>query len=320
MSNSDYKGFSGFRYLVTDLNDNEAGDKITEIQREGSDGYGDDGGKQQGELRATGEPYSHDTETKESGLSEKGSSSDAKVSKKFDDKGVVGDGKYFLAFALVVIVVFFIVIVYEAENSVRDQNSSPVVRSSEENVASHDTDIIPETDRPSSSIDLTYQEPAPGDNNILSMPELRWCVRGSLVIDTIRPHLDTPELTDTFNSLVRHYNERCASFRYRNNDYQIAMQQIEEIRDFVEDSALTSLYLERGIDEGGGSDSSITQTEVQEAQRLLRELGYSVGPIDGIFGPQTREAIASYYRDRGIESLEPEVTRMLLVWLRNDTR
>ena len=33
---------------------------------------------------------------------------------------------------------------------------------------------------------------------------------------------------------------------------------------------------------------------VREAQRALRELGYSPGPIDGAVGPQTRAALAKY--------------------------
>lgn len=33
---------------------------------------------------------------------------------------------------------------------------------------------------------------------------------------------------------------------------------------------------------------------VREAQRALRDLGYHPGPIDGMFGPQTRIALEKY--------------------------
>ena len=33
---------------------------------------------------------------------------------------------------------------------------------------------------------------------------------------------------------------------------------------------------------------------VREAQRALRDLGYHPGPIDGMFGPQTRMALEKY--------------------------
>ena len=36
------------------------------------------------------------------------------------------------------------------------------------------------------------------------------------------------------------------------------------------------------------------QPLVREAQRALRDLGYDPGPIDGIFGPRTRTALAKY--------------------------
>ena len=35
---------------------------------------------------------------------------------------------------------------------------------------------------------------------------------------------------------------------------------------------------------------------VREAQRALRDLGYEPGPVDGIVGPRTREALAKYQR------------------------
>jgi peptidoglycan hydrolase-like protein with peptidoglycan-binding domain len=36
------------------------------------------------------------------------------------------------------------------------------------------------------------------------------------------------------------------------------------------------------------------QPFVREAQRALRDLGYDPGPIDGVFGPRTRTALAKY--------------------------
>ena len=59
--------------------------------------------------------------------------------------------------------------------------------------------------------------------------------------------------------------------------------------------------------------------EVQEAQQLLDEAGYSPGPIDGIFGSQTQSAAQSFQRDR-IDSLNdtlqngpPPAARSVLV-------
>jgi hypothetical protein len=39
---------------------------------------------------------------------------------------------------------------------------------------------------------------------------------------------------------------------------------------------------------------------VREAQQALRDLGYRPGPIDGVVGPRTREALARYQRSQKI--------------------
>ncbi|MEO1197990.1 MAG: peptidoglycan-binding domain-containing protein [Pseudomonadota bacterium] len=41
-------------------------------------------------------------------------------------------------------------------------------------------------------------------------------------------------------------------------------------------------------------------TQVARAQRLLADLGYAPGVIDGLMGPQTRGAVEAFQRDRGL--------------------
>lgn len=43
-------------------------------------------------------------------------------------------------------------------------------------------------------------------------------------------------------------------------------------------------------------------TEVRELQRLLQEWGYNPGPIDGIFGARTEQAILQFQRNHGLTS------------------
>ena len=48
---------------------------------------------------------------------------------------------------------------------------------------------------------------------------------------------------------------------------------------------------------------------VREAQRALRDLGYEPGPVDGVVGPRTREALTKYQRSEKIAvtgRLDPE--------------
>jgi localization factor PodJL len=41
---------------------------------------------------------------------------------------------------------------------------------------------------------------------------------------------------------------------------------------------------------------------VREAQRTLLELGYQPGPVDGVVGPKTKDALAKYQRSERIQS------------------
>jgi peptidoglycan hydrolase-like protein with peptidoglycan-binding domain len=53
---------------------------------------------------------------------------------------------------------------------------------------------------------------------------------------------------------------------------------------------------------------------VREAQRTLRELGYQPGPIDGVVGPKTKDALARYQRAERIQvtgRLDPETMARL---------
>ena len=41
---------------------------------------------------------------------------------------------------------------------------------------------------------------------------------------------------------------------------------------------------------------------VKLIQSLLRRIGYDPGPVDGVFGNRTRQAVAAYQRDNGLAS------------------
>jgi cellulose synthase/poly-beta-1,6-N-acetylglucosamine synthase-like glycosyltransferase len=50
-----------------------------------------------------------------------------------------------------------------------------------------------------------------------------------------------------------------------------------------------------GYHRKGGSD------RVREVQRILRQAGYSPGPVDGLFGPRTEQAVLGFQREQGLE-------------------
>lgn len=46
--------------------------------------------------------------------------------------------------------------------------------------------------------------------------------------------------------------------------------------------------------------NSMSSQNVKEAQRLLKELGYDPGPVDGQYGPKTNAAVKAFQRDERI--------------------
>ena len=58
----------------------------------------------------------------------------------------------------------------------------------------------------------------------------------------------------------------------------------------------------RGRDRNGGAAvyEEITVETVMAVQRKLNALGYSAGPVDGIFGPRTRAALQAYQWKMGL--------------------
>jgi hypothetical protein len=64
---------------------------------------------------------------------------------------------------------------------------------------------------------------------------------------------------------------------------------------------------------------NLTRGEMREAQMLLKAAGYDPGPADGLMGPKTRTAIASFGESHSVE-LTPEPQLKLLESLRAAAR
>ena len=54
-----------------------------------------------------------------------------------------------------------------------------------------------------------------------------------------------------------------------------------------------------------------TGPEVKLAQEALQKRGYNPGPIDGLFGPQTRHAVLRYQTDRTTDCCRRRILRLL---------
>jgi hypothetical protein len=64
------------------------------------------------------------------------------------------------------------------------------------------------------------------------------------------------------------------------------------------------------------SQSPLTASEIAEIQRLLKSVGFDLGPADGKAGPKTQNALSGWSRKRGIET--PTLNRGTLELLRHE--
>ncbi len=77
---------------------------------------------------------------------------------------------------------------------------------------------------------LEFLKPPVGQNNVLSVAQIRWCLKENIRIKTLRPLTMTNAQVDKFNAIVVDYNSRCASYRYREGTLERAHREVEQIR------------------------------------------------------------------------------------------
>lgn len=74
--------------------------------------------------------------------------------------------------------------------------------------------------------ELHFEMPPPGTDLILSLPQLRWCLREDRMIESYRPNVSSEWDHDAFNRVLDRYNNRCGSFRYRQGDLERARREV----------------------------------------------------------------------------------------------
>jgi len=174
--------------------------------------------------------------------------------------------------------------------------------------------------------DLEFSRPPVGDSNVLSVAQIRWCLREDIRIEVLRPMPTTNAQIDQFNAVVADYNSRCGSYRYRQGTLTRAQREVEGVRAQI--VASVSPPWQASVSPGGSASqrpSLATQPRpVQQwsqltldVQRALTVLGYDPGPADGLYGARTRSAIQSFQRGVGIAA-DGQVTRALLERLRQE--
>ncbi len=89
-------------------------------------------------------------------------------------------------------------------------------------------------------LELKFSEPPVEDDNILSIAQIRWCLREDIHIEALRPKLTTNPQIDQFNLVVDNYNRCCGSYRYYEGTLARAQQELETMRPQI--VAEASLY------------------------------------------------------------------------------
>ena len=77
---------------------------------------------------------------------------------------------------------------------------------------------------------LEFSKPPVGENHILSVVQIRWCLREDIRIEVLRPMPTTNSHIDQFNAVVADYNSRCGSYRYREGTLTRAQREVERVR------------------------------------------------------------------------------------------
>jgi outer membrane protein assembly factor BamE (lipoprotein component of BamABCDE complex) len=160
------------------------------------------------------------------------------------------------------------------------------------------------------SAGLQYTKPSVGTNNVLSVPEIRWCIREGIRIEAMRDVIDNNAGIDEFNRIVNDYNSRCGSYRYREGSQSRAERDVEAYRSQIVSEAIREArQLGRSYQPSYPSVSPGVSTSTapkkpnaqytREAQQLLTDLGYDPGPVDGDYGRRTADAVKAFQRDVG---------------------
>lgn len=106
-----------------------------------------------------------------------------------------------------------------------------------ENPGSSGTQTRPSGSSTTAAIPTRPAEVRPpiGENNVLSMTQLHYCLAEDIRLDGARSSLNNYSGADVdrFNVMISDYNSRCGSFRYRSGDLERARRAVEAFRSTI---------------------------------------------------------------------------------------
>lgn len=199
-------------------------------------------------------------------------------------------------------VALLIIIIVAIVSSQENHNNSSYSESKNKNITPERT-TIPRTDKNTinNNNKLTFSMPEPGSNRVLSVSELRWCLREEITLNTYKTELNVnrsnDRVIDKYNELVEKYNARCGSYKYYEDQLNRAKREVFSLKNEIEYNALKNFKL---LDTRTNSVNS-NKYDVLDVQNALKMRGYDVGTVDGLMGNRTRDAIKQFQRDQLLE-------------------
>lgn len=170
---------------------------------------------------------------------------------------------------------------------------------------------------------LTFSKPPVGTDILLSVAQIRWCLREDIHIDVLRPMATSNAQIVQFNAIVSDYNGRCGSFRYRDGALERARREVNAQRARIIATISPPWH---GANSSTNASRNVVSRLTLDVQNNLKALGYDPGPVDGIYGAKTRSAIEAFQREQGV-SADGKVSEALLqrlrqslAWARRDNR
>ena len=214
-------------------------------------------------------------------------------------------GKWILG---IIGVIFVIWLINSGDQSNKKPSYSPPSSSQSYSYPQSTPSPTVQTPSTTQSAGLQYTKPSVGTNNVLSVPEIRWCIREGIRIEAMRDVIDNNAGIDEFNRIVNDYNSRCGSYRYREGSQSRAERDVEAYRsqivsEAIRDARQLGSRSYPSVSPGASTSSAPKKPNAQytrEAQQILSDLGYDPGPVDGDYGRRTADAVKAFQRDAGI--------------------
>jgi uncharacterized protein YeeX (DUF496 family) len=90
---------------------------------------------------------------------------------------------------------------------------------------------------------LDVSKPPVGDNNVLEVEQIQYCLAQDIRLSAAQSKRNnsSQSQTEIFNKMVKDYNSRCVNYRYRENDMNIAKQEVERFRSKLQTEGANSL-------------------------------------------------------------------------------